>query len=237
MAIAAWPPTQVTPQVHVSTIFLGLDHRPWGAHGPPILFETMVFGGPLDQEQERYGTWEEAAAGHTAMVARVRWLSGLAPRPRRARCARAAWTPRRGPGARPLGGARGVCAACAPTRRSRRRRLEAAAVEVIARSFVSLLGEAPDLLRWPWTRLSYVRALPMAGWWASRCCWAARRTSGAARGRPSRPVDLRRCGRAVQAAHAWDGTGAPPGWHRHQPGGSRPPPPLDPRPCARRIRE
>lgn len=54
----------------VSTVFLGLDHD-WGNKGPPILFETMVFGGPLDQEIERYATLEEAKAGHAKMVARV----------------------------------------------------------------------------------------------------------------------------------------------------------------------
>lgn len=56
--------------VNVSTVFLGIDHR-FGGQGPPIVFETMVFGGPLDQEQERYTTWDEAEQGHAAMVARV----------------------------------------------------------------------------------------------------------------------------------------------------------------------
>lgn len=55
--------------VTVSTIFLAIDH---GLHGVPIFFETMVFGGALDQEQERYGTWEEAERGHAATVERVR---------------------------------------------------------------------------------------------------------------------------------------------------------------------
>lgn len=56
-------------EVRVSTVFLGIDH----AFGPggPILFESMVFGGPLHGEQERYHTWEEAVAGHEAMVQRV----------------------------------------------------------------------------------------------------------------------------------------------------------------------
>jgi hypothetical protein len=56
-------------EARVSTVFLGLDH---GYHGTPILFETMVFGGPFDGEQERYATYDEAEAGHAAMVARVR---------------------------------------------------------------------------------------------------------------------------------------------------------------------
>ena len=56
--------------VRVSTVFLGVDHVGWYG-GPPELFETMVFGGPLDLEQERYATWDEAEAGHKAMMARV----------------------------------------------------------------------------------------------------------------------------------------------------------------------
>ena len=54
--------------VLISTVFLGLNHN-WGA-GPPTLFETMAFGGKLDQECERYSTWEEAERGHRRMVAR-----------------------------------------------------------------------------------------------------------------------------------------------------------------------
>ena len=54
----------------VSTVFLGLDHN-WG-DGPPIVFETLVFGGPHDGEEERYATWEEAERGHAVMVKRVR---------------------------------------------------------------------------------------------------------------------------------------------------------------------
>lgn len=57
-------------EARVSTVFLGLDHS-YG-EGPPILFETMVFGGPLDQEEERCSTWEEAEAMHEAMCRRVR---------------------------------------------------------------------------------------------------------------------------------------------------------------------
>jgi hypothetical protein len=55
--------------VRISTVFLGLDHG-FGARRP-ILFETMVFGGPLDQECERYATWDEAEEGHRIMRARV----------------------------------------------------------------------------------------------------------------------------------------------------------------------
>ena len=54
----------------VSTVFLGLDHN-HGPAGPPILFETLVFGGPLSDEMERYATWTEAEAGHAKMVKAV----------------------------------------------------------------------------------------------------------------------------------------------------------------------
>ena len=60
---------EVIGTAEISTVFLGLDHR--FGEGPPILFETMVFGGPLDQEQERCSTWEEAEAMHKAMCARM----------------------------------------------------------------------------------------------------------------------------------------------------------------------
>lgn len=55
--------------VSVSTVFLALDHQ--FGKGKPILFETMVFGGELDGEQDRYHTWEEAEEGHKNMVKRV----------------------------------------------------------------------------------------------------------------------------------------------------------------------
>lgn len=54
----------------VSTVFLGLDHN-HGGGGPPLLFETLVFGGSLDGEMERYSTWEEAVAGHQEMIRRL----------------------------------------------------------------------------------------------------------------------------------------------------------------------
>jgi len=55
----------------ISTVFLGLDHQ-WNDVGPPHIFETMVFGGPLDQEQERCSTWEQAEKMHGDMCNRVR---------------------------------------------------------------------------------------------------------------------------------------------------------------------
>jgi hypothetical protein len=57
--------------VLVSTVFLGVD-RGWGGPGAPVVFETMVFGGPLDREQSRYCSWCEAEEGHADTVLRVK---------------------------------------------------------------------------------------------------------------------------------------------------------------------
>lgn len=57
--------------VRISTVFLGLDHS-FTPDGPPILFETMIFGGEHDEFQERYATWTEAEEGHGRAVALVR---------------------------------------------------------------------------------------------------------------------------------------------------------------------
>jgi hypothetical protein len=51
----------------VSTVFLGINHEFMG--GPPLWFETMVFGGDYDADQWRYTTWAEAEAGHARVVA------------------------------------------------------------------------------------------------------------------------------------------------------------------------
>jgi hypothetical protein len=52
--------------VRVSTVFLGLDHS--FGHGPPLLFETMLFVMGSEQGCERYCTWAEAEAGHKRWV-------------------------------------------------------------------------------------------------------------------------------------------------------------------------
>jgi hypothetical protein len=57
-------------EVFVSTVFLGIDHS-YG-DGPPLLFETMVFRGHLDERQWRYSTWDQAEAGHARIVQAVR---------------------------------------------------------------------------------------------------------------------------------------------------------------------
>ena len=55
----------------VSTVWLGFDHG-YSRTGPPIIFETMVFGGPMDGEVWRYSHEAEAAAGHLVVVELVR---------------------------------------------------------------------------------------------------------------------------------------------------------------------
>jgi len=62
-------------EIKVSTVFLGIDHA-FGS-GPPLLFETMIFGGKYDEYQERYSTWAQAEAGHEVACALVRGFPSL----------------------------------------------------------------------------------------------------------------------------------------------------------------
>jgi len=55
----------------VSTVFLGMDHRFFG-EGPPILWETMIFGGQFNDDCQRYTSKEDALEGHAAMVEKVK---------------------------------------------------------------------------------------------------------------------------------------------------------------------
>jgi hypothetical protein len=57
--------------VSVSTVFLGINHNFFN-HDPPLLFETMIFGGRHDQYQNRCCTWEEAEKMHEEAVALVK---------------------------------------------------------------------------------------------------------------------------------------------------------------------
>ena len=60
----------VVGKAHVSTVWLGLDHQ--FGEGPPLIFETMVFGGDLDQHQWRYSTEAQAVEGHDRVVTLLR---------------------------------------------------------------------------------------------------------------------------------------------------------------------
>lgn len=67
--------TEVTSGCVVSTVFLGLNHR-FISKGPPILFETLAFGGPMDGDGARYSSWDDAVIGHKSFVAKVRKAVG-----------------------------------------------------------------------------------------------------------------------------------------------------------------
>jgi hypothetical protein len=60
----------------VSTVFLGMDHS-FSDAGPPVLWETMIFGGPLDGEQKRYRSAEAARAGHAEFVVLLRMAASM----------------------------------------------------------------------------------------------------------------------------------------------------------------
>jgi len=55
----------------VSTVFLGMDYN-WTGEGPPILFETMIFGGKYENWAIRCATWKEALLQHKRAVWMVR---------------------------------------------------------------------------------------------------------------------------------------------------------------------
>lgn len=57
----------------ISTVFLGSDYRFFG-EGEPILFETMIFGGKYDHEQQRYCTKNQAIKGHKEWIKKIKLL-------------------------------------------------------------------------------------------------------------------------------------------------------------------
>jgi hypothetical protein len=74
----------------VSTVWLGIDHN-FGA-GPPLIFETMVFGpeGGFDVDCRRYSTEDQARTGHEDMLTLIRataqGVEDLLPEEQEARC-------------------------------------------------------------------------------------------------------------------------------------------------------
>src|SRR5262245_50906062 len=54
--------------IFVSTVFVGVDTRDAFDFGPPLLWETMIFGGPQNRYQERYASREEALNGHRRAI-------------------------------------------------------------------------------------------------------------------------------------------------------------------------
>lgn len=70
----------------VSTVFMGIDHGGYpfveldGVTERPIVFETMIFGGPLDQKyQTRCSTWAEAEEMHAMAIRAARVSIALWP--------------------------------------------------------------------------------------------------------------------------------------------------------------
>lgn len=53
----------------VSTVWLGVNYNFLG--GPPVIFETMVFGRGGGEQQWRWCTEEQATAGHAQVVAEL----------------------------------------------------------------------------------------------------------------------------------------------------------------------
>jgi len=79
----AWSVSRVVAQtvvgpMHVSTVFLVLDHNQSpDPDALPLVFETMIFDADGDEQyQERYSTWNEAEAGHARAVAHAEMLRG-----------------------------------------------------------------------------------------------------------------------------------------------------------------
>lgn len=61
--------------VIVSTVFLPFDHN-FSGQGDPVLWETVVFGGKLNRDGERYQSTTEALDGHMRWLERVRVAEG-----------------------------------------------------------------------------------------------------------------------------------------------------------------
>lgn len=61
---------RIEPDIEISTVFLGIDHA-YDGRGP-VLFETMAFDDYGGGETHRYATWDEALAGHAAVVERIK---------------------------------------------------------------------------------------------------------------------------------------------------------------------
>ncbi|MDZ8108967.1 MAG: hypothetical protein RM338_25545 [Nostoc sp. DedQUE12a] len=54
----------------ISTKFVGINLNPHPS-GKPMIFETLVIGGPLDGKRNWYPTWNEAIQGHLKICSQV----------------------------------------------------------------------------------------------------------------------------------------------------------------------
>ena len=60
----------------VSTVHLVMDHQ-FDPDGPPLIFETMIFGDDDHEPCWRYSTEAEARAAHESIVAQIRFGRSL----------------------------------------------------------------------------------------------------------------------------------------------------------------
>jgi hypothetical protein len=63
--------------VQISTVFLGMNYN--FGYGPPVLWETMIFGGVHDRYQGRYTSREGALEGHAMAIMVVEGLNSTYP--------------------------------------------------------------------------------------------------------------------------------------------------------------
>lgn len=68
--------TVIEEGMFLSTVFLGIDHDPFGEK--PILFETALYAKGEFHILSRYETWEQAEEGHDEILGMV--LGGLRER-------------------------------------------------------------------------------------------------------------------------------------------------------------
>lgn len=61
-------------QARVSTVWLGVNYGLGSPDRPPIIFETMIFGGRMDGFVARYTTKEQAREGHRQVVEAARYV-------------------------------------------------------------------------------------------------------------------------------------------------------------------
>ena len=61
----------------ISTVYIGLDQS-FGLGGPPLIFETMIFGGKFHGHEWRAATREEALKNHMAAYQLMRDARGKA---------------------------------------------------------------------------------------------------------------------------------------------------------------
>ncbi|MHC5730284.1 MAG: hypothetical protein ACYTXY_40495, partial [Nostoc sp.] len=61
----------------ISTKFVGIDLNPGSCNASslPMVFETLVLGGPLDGKKNFYPTWNEAIQGHLKICTQILKLS------------------------------------------------------------------------------------------------------------------------------------------------------------------